>query len=1209
MRIVPWLPDVLHTVRYASMNIFCRKTNGAIDGRNNRVPMKRNSNTKRPSIQRIAAKRLATLGVIGICLTMSSLAKPEPGKATPSVVTTLSQLNQLQGNDQSRVVEVNVEGMVRWSTQLPGAELSRVVSVNIEGTVWWSSKAEGRVILKDDTAAVQLELDFPCQIPSVGQRLVLEGDCTVIKTTDAIKLSGVPVVDHDGLHPPEEKSGTIYLKSGRHPIRILWFNRSDRYALELEYEGPGLSRQKVSDDVLFRLHADPSQGTTNFVNGLNYSCFEGEWWRLLPNFDHLTAVKTGLADNFDIAVRSRESHVGLLFSGFIDVPNSGEYTFHLLSDDGSRLFIGHSSLQLHITGSAALPSPLPATMEEIPSDDSDYQWSEIEGTVTSFHHVQGGLEIDLMTEIGMVRLKVAEDSDRSYTLRPQNRIRAVGVSREILKLDGRQTRGEFFVQHWDDIEQYYITSTIWADYAPVQIDTLMTMAPSSIVDSVVHLTGRLSQPDAEQSTVLDDGSGRLVIEDITFDEQVEGTVDMLGLVYLNGTNLTLRYSHCRQLRGEGADSGNFPILTTTEQISQLSFEEAAKGYPVRVKGVITSILDYNGAILHDFSRGIFIVAGNPIPLQEGDYCEIEGVTGPFGFDPYIQIIEFRRLGKGIFPNPVKPTRDQLINGTLHCNYVELEGVVSSIKDDAIVLLTRDGRINVRLNPLGPGIPPDSIGATIRLRGCLLHDWDGESRRVVVGSMYLDQHRVTVIHPAPDDPFGIPMKHVGDLLQFDPQAGALQRVRVSGVLVHKDEQMSYLMDDEHGLRFVPMEGEVATKVGDRMEVVGFSDLSGLSPLLRDAVTRRLGPSGLPPSRKLGANELLRDEFDATLVQIKGVLLNISLRSDGTVLEMQSGHRRFLAIVDGYFDNDSLIPGSLLELTGVYVGLGGNRVLGRPADSFQLLLNSNRDIHVLSRPPWWTFERLMFVVSLLISVLLAFLIWINLLHRKVDERTQQLGDQIRKRQRAERQREIGQERARLAHDLHDDLGAGLTEVNMLASLVKNPVIPSEEKARYTDQLNELALRMVSSLDEIVWAENPRNDTMISLAGYFGSYAQRFLEIASVRCGLDIADDLPDLSLDPRFRQELFLAFKEALANVVKHAEATQVWMRIAVHDDELAVSVSDDGSGIIPDAREAGADGLANMRERLTALGGLCEIHGEPGKGTTVRLQVKIQEVKL
>ncbi|RKX39363.1 MAG: hypothetical protein DRP64_14365 [Verrucomicrobia bacterium] len=182
-------------------------------------------------------------------------------------------------------------------------------------------------------------------------------------------------------------------------------------------------------------------------------------------------------------------------------------------------------------------------------------------------------------------------------------------------------------------------------------------------------------------------------------------------------------------------------------------------------------------------------------------------------------------------------------------------------------------------------------------------------------------------------------------------------------------------------------------------------------------------------------------------------------------------------------------------------------------------------------------------------------------------------------------------------------------MLAALLKNPATSADEKTRYANEMNELALRMVTSLDEIVWAVNPRNDTIASLAGYFGAYAQRLLELASVGCGLDVAEDLPDESLDPRYRQELFLAFKEALTNVVQHAGATKAWLRISVQDNELVVIVSDDGCGILSGTREAGADGLANMQERLSAIDGHCEIQSDPEKGTTVRLQAPIQRTSL
>jgi signal transduction histidine kinase len=1079
----------------------------------------------------------------------------------------------------------------------------------IEGTVWWSSKIEGRVILNDDTATLQLELDLPCEMPALGDRLVIEGRSSLLKTRDAIKISEVPVVDSDGLHPIQDDYGSIYLKAGRHPIRVGWFNRTHHYTLEVEYEAPGVPRQRVPDDILFRQMINPSSGSTNFVNGLNYRCCEGQWWYLLPNLDHLPAVKTGVVSNFNIDVRSRNDHVGLQFSGYIEVPQDDEYTFHVWSDDGSRLFIGDPSLQVRTRGSAELPLPRQLPISETPDSVPEFQWSAIEGVVTSFHHLQGALEVDLMTEAGLMRLKVAEDSECSYSLRPHNRIRAVGVIRRILNLDGQFMRSEFYAQYWDDIKEQHITPTIWAEYPASRIGNLRMLEISNAVDSVVHINGMIESMDDGETMVLEDGTGRMILDGSVPEDLVGRSTEVMGLLRWDGSNLVLRCPLFNRLGEPGTEASSLPVLTTAEQICQLSLEEAARGYPVSVKGVITSPLEFDGAVIQDSTRGIYINTGRLLPVELGDYCEIEGVTGPFQFQPFIQVSQLRKLGTAGLPNPMRPTWDQLINGSMHCNYVELEGVVTSIKDATIMLLTRDGRINVRLNPIGPALPEDSLGATIRLHGCLLADWDGESRRVVVGSIFLDQHRVAIVHPAPVDPFAIPLKHVGDLLQFDPQGGALQRVKVSGLLTYHDEQASYLMEQEHGLRFMPAE-VVKAKIGDRVEVVGFLDLSGLSPLLREAVVRPLGRAGKPLPLKLKDGELLRSEYDSSLVQVDGVLLNVSRRQDEAVLEMQNGHRRYMAIVNNVTGLDeSLKPGSKLELTGVYVGQGGNRVLGQPINSFQLLLNSGRNVRILSLPPWWTPQRMFMVVGLLFAVLLATAVWINLLHHKVEQRTQQLGDQIRQRQRAEHQREIELERARLAHDLHDDLGAGLTEVNMLSSLVKSPSTPTADKERYADQMSELALRMVTSLDEIVWAENPSNDTVASLAGYFGAYAQRFLELASVGCGLDIEEDLPDHPLDPRFRRELFLAFKEVLTNVIKHAEATKVWLGISIQDETLVVKVSDDGCGVLPDTREEGADGLVNIQERLAALGGHCEIRSDPEKGTTVCLKAPIQEVRI
>jgi signal transduction histidine kinase len=1105
----------------------------------------------------------------------------------PAAVTNLAQLTNMLGMDQ---------------------RLS--MSVNLDGAVWWSSGSEGKIVLKDESAVVQLELDLPFKTPKAESRIQLSGMCTALKVQDVIKLSSVPVVENDGLHPMSEKTGRVYLSEGYHPISVSWFNQRADYGLKVEYEGPELPRQQVPDDVLFRTEIDSETGETRFINGLEYFSSGGAWLDFLPYFSRSSTVDAGFSDNFDLNVRSRDDDVGLEFSGYIHVPLDGEYTFYVASDDGSRLFIGEPSLRIQSLGHVKLPTSKTVLSDDRSVETREYEWTVVEGEVTSFHRFQEKLEIDLKVKAGSVTLKVAENSDSSYTLLPGNRIRVKGLGRRIRNMDGLLVRSEIYVQRWEDLEQIYITPGIWNAFP---LMTIGDMLQDSLLaeNAIAHLRGEIVPSRQGTSFVLQDATGEILLDDNVSDDLLNKSIAVLGRIGFDGTNRVLRCDVFRRTGESGDDPAALPLLTSNEQIIQLSLEEAAKQYPVKVRGVITSLLDYEGAILHDGSRGIYITCwglGKPSFLRIGDFCEVQGVTTAFDFNPFIQVSKVRKLGKGLFPEPVQPSWDQLINGSMQCNYVELEGVVESIEDHTVVFWTHDGQIKVRLNPSGPSVPQNSIGATVRMRGSLIADWDGESRRVVVGGIFLDQHRVTIMRPAPADPFSRPLKRVGDLLQFDPQAGSLQRVRVSGILIHADDKTSYLMDDELGLRFSPA-GPVAAGVGDRIEVVGFMDLNGPSPLLRKALVRNMEQSAVLRPRDIESDDLLRDEYDSTLVQISGRLTGTSKRQDKTVLEIQSGLRRFLAVVDEENGlGESLRAGSQLELSGVYVGQGGNRVLGRPIDSFELLLKSGNDVRVLSNPPWWTFQRVMSAFALLIGVLLASLVWINLLHRKVEQRTVQLGDQIQKRERAEHQRRIEQERARLAHDLHDDLGAGLTEANMLAVLATSSGTSDEEKERCADEMNDLLLRMVMSLDEIVWAENPRNDTIASLAGYFTAHAQRLLELASISCGLDVAEDLPDSSLDPKYRRELFLAFKEAITNVIQHAEASKVWLRIAIEDNDLIVVVSDDGCGVMPTGQMAGADGLINMRARMEALDGTCEIRGEPGKGATVCLRAPIQKVE-
>jgi signal transduction histidine kinase len=206
-----------------------------------------------------------------------------------------------------------------------------------------------------------------------------------------------------------------------------------------------------------------------------------------------------------------------------------------------------------------------------------------------------------------------------------------------------------------------------------------------------------------------------------------------------------------------------------------------------------------------------------------------------------------------------------------------------------------------------------------------------------------------------------------------------------------------------------------------------------------------------------------------------------------------------------------------------------------------------------------------------------------------------------ERLEQQAAIERERTRMAEDLHDDLGAGLTEIGLAASLAQRQNASPERIQEHLRQVTDKANAMVLALDEIVWAVNPRHDSVVSLSHYFCEYAQHFLKLSSIRCRLEVADNLPAWPLNAEQRHNLFLAFKESLTNVARHAQATEVRIRVQTQAEGTSIiEVEDDGRGITqPSVTSAGADGLGNMVRRIEQIGGCCEIESTPRGGTRVR----------
>lgn len=212
-------------------------------------------------------------------------------------------------------------------------------------------------------------------------------------------------------------------------------------------------------------------------------------------------------------------------------------------------------------------------------------------------------------------------------------------------------------------------------------------------------------------------------------------------------------------------------------------------------------------------------------------------------------------------------------------------------------------------------------------------------------------------------------------------------------------------------------------------------------------------------------------------------------------------------------------------------------------------------------------------------------------------------LRNLERLEFERSIDAERTRIANDMHDDLGAHLTRITMLCETARRD---TGDQAAIHDGLRRIydtARDVTKAMDEIVWAVNPKHDTLESLVHYFEKYAQDFLGAAGVRCRFDFPLEIPAWHPHSDTRHNLFLAYKEALNNVVKHSGATEVTISLEAGESEGRLVIADNGAGAPAaqprkDARIASGNGVSSMRRRLTQLGGSVELRRDPNLGCTV-----------
>jgi signal transduction histidine kinase len=212
------------------------------------------------------------------------------------------------------------------------------------------------------------------------------------------------------------------------------------------------------------------------------------------------------------------------------------------------------------------------------------------------------------------------------------------------------------------------------------------------------------------------------------------------------------------------------------------------------------------------------------------------------------------------------------------------------------------------------------------------------------------------------------------------------------------------------------------------------------------------------------------------------------------------------------------------------------------------------------------------------------------------------------RLKQQRALEQERLRIAHDIHDDLGARVTQISLLSAMAQdNPTLP--EKARLDfDKISQMSRELISALYETVWAVNPENDNLEALGNYLCQMVNKLCERTQLRCRFHVVALPQEVQVSSQTRHNISMAVKEAVHNIIKHAKATEINIRMSFSENYLEVSVQDDGVGFNPaPADKSRGNGLTNMQQRLAGIGGRCTMVSRPGQGTTVQLRLAIKRL--
>ncbi|MBI4664252.1 MAG: PAS domain S-box protein [Verrucomicrobia bacterium] len=428
-----------------------------------------------------------------------------------------------------------------------------------------------------------------------------------------------------------------------------------------------------------------------------------------------------------------------------------------------------------------------------------------------------------------------------------------------------------------------------------------------------------------------------------------------------------------------------PRLTTAKQVLDLPAAEARRGYPVRLRATVTYVNEgWNTLFIQDATAGVFVSPPYEAALRVGHRVEVEGITAPGEFAPSVIQPRLRILGEDPLPPPRRVSFDEIAFGREDSQWVEIEGLVRSADLEydqlSLEIALGGGRLRAWVKESGGVDPASLVEAQVRMRGVCGTVFNPK-RQLLGPQLFVSRlSDITVAVPQPSDPYAAPVRTIESLLQYS-QRETGQRVKVAGVVTHFLAGESIFIRDATGSLRAQTRQLAPADPGDEVEIVGFPKAGEQTPILENALYRRVGKISPPTPKPVTISQVYRGSYHGELVRIEGKLVE---HLERPLLLAQSssswGFTNQLLLVmeeDNWFFNAELprgkeadLPaalrdGSRLEVTGICsVELYEDRM----PKLFHILVRSPQDIRVLKSAPWWTVRRAQVSLALFMGLAL-------------------------------------------------------------------------------------------------------------------------------------------------------------------------------------------------------------------------------------------------